>query len=80
MLIMETKRKIINRHRSKQSISSIAREFNISRNTVREVIKSNSEGKIKSSYKRSVQPLPALGEYVTNLEKLLRKNKDAKRD
>lgn len=75
---METKRKIINRHRNGQGIKSIMREFNIARNTVREIIRSNHEGKLKSSYERSVQPLPALGKYVKNLEELLRVNKNVR--
>lgn len=78
MIIMETKRKILNRHRSGKGIRAIGREFNIARNTVREILRSNSEGNLKSSYNRCVQPYPALGEYVTVLEKLLRENKNAK--
>lgn len=38
---METKRKIVNRHRKGESIRSISRELNISRNTVREIIRTN---------------------------------------
>ena len=80
MIIMETKRKIVNRHRKGEGIRCISRELNISRNTVRDIIRANKskEDVISSSYIRSVQPYPALGDYIQNLEKLLRENKNAR--
>ena len=38
---MESKRKILNRHRGGEAIRSISRELNVSRNTVREIIRSD---------------------------------------
>jgi transposase len=76
MLIMETKRKILNRYRRGEKIRSISREMNLSRNTVRSIIR--CEGTPRTSYERKVQPYPALGEYVETLEKLLRDNARAR--
>ena len=76
MLIMESKRKIVNRHRSGEGIRSIGRELNISRNTVRGIVR--NEGTPSSFYSRIFQPHSALGAYVDLLERLLRDNKTAK--
>jgi len=47
-------------YRDKKSIRQIARDFNLSRNTVRDVIRSDAT---EFTYDRSVQPLPKLGPY-----------------
>jgi len=73
---MESKRKILNHHRQGDSIGSICREFNISRNTVRSVVR--LEGSPAASYERKAQPHRVLGEHIETLEKLLRDNKTAK--
>jgi transposase len=80
MIIMETKRKILNRRRKGEGFRKISRDLNIARNTVKAIVKSHDskEEVIASSYTRSVQTYPSLGEYITNLEKLLRENKNAK--
>lgn len=76
MLIMESKRKILNRHRGGEAIRSISRELNVSRNTVREIIRSDEPP--SASYVRSLQPHSSLGSYIESLEKLLRENKLAR--
>ena len=50
---MESKRKILNRHRGGEAIRSISRELNISRNTVREIIRSDNPP--STSYIRNLQ-------------------------
>ena len=92
---METRRKILNCYRKGDGIRKISREFNIARNTVREIIRShkssidanrtangNNRGTEKElvtpSYVRKVQTYPSLQKYITNLEKLLRDNKNAR--
>jgi transposase len=91
---METKRKILNCYRKGDGIRKISREFNIARNTVREIIRShkssidanwnastaNGSGEelVIPSYVRKVQTYPSLEKYITNLEKLLRENKNAR--
>jgi transposase len=69
---MESQRKILNRYRRGEKIRSISREMNLSRNTVRRIVR--CEGTLRSSYERKVQPYPILGEYRETLEKLLRDN------
>ena len=76
MLIMETKRKILNRYRRGENIRSISRDLNLSRNTVRSVLRAS--GSVSASYVRAEQPYPTLGEHIESLEKLLRENKSAK--
>ena len=76
MLIMESKRKILVRYRRGDGIRAISRELNISRNTVRDIIR--SKGNIKSDYVRVIQPTPRLGDYTEKLEKMLRDNKHSK--
>ncbi len=76
MLIMESKRKILGRYRRGEGIRSISRELNISRNTVRSIIR--TQGEIKSDYIRIIQPIPKLGKYIESLERMLRDNKNSK--
>lgn len=65
---METISKICRRHKVKgESISSIARSLNLSRNTVKKYLE-NSEPPI---YQRSHQPKPKLGDYESLLEQWL---------
>jgi transposase len=73
---MESKRKILVRYRRGDGIRAISRELNISRNTVRDIIR--SRGNIKSDYVRVIQPTPRLGDYTEKLEKMLRDNKHSK--
>ena len=73
---MESKRKILVRYRRGDGIRAISRELNISRNTVRDIIR--SQGNIKSDYVRVIQPTPKLGAYTEKLEKMLRDNKHSK--
>jgi transposase len=73
---METRRKILNRYRRGEKIRAISREMNISRNTVRDVIR--SEGVIRPSYERKAQFYPSLGCHIESLEKLLRDNERSK--
>lgn len=73
---MESKRKILNRHRNGEPLRFISRELNISRNTVRDIVRSDQVS--SASYSRKLQPHSALGEYIEQLEKLLRENKSAK--
>jgi transposase len=73
---MESKRKILARYRRGDGIRAISREFNLSRNTIRSIIR--AQGEIKSNYVRSVQPNPKLGGYIEKLEKMLRDNKHTK--
>lgn len=75
---MESKRKIINRYRSGEGIRSISRQLNISRNTIRAILRSNSKGALGASYVRSAQSHPVLNEHIKTLEKLLRENEKAK--
>ena len=71
---MESKRKVLIRHRRGEKIRAISRDLNIARNTVRSIIYSDSRN--KSAYVRTVQPSPKLGNYTETLEKLLRDNKN----
>ena len=73
---METKLKIRNLHRRGEGIRAISRDLNLSRNTVRSIIR--IEGSPAASYERARQPYFALGDYIGTLEKLLRENKTAK--
>ena len=56
---METKLKILNRHRNGDGIRAISRDMRLSRNTVRDIIR--KDGSQTMSYARKVQPYPALG-------------------
>ena len=51
MLIVETIRKILCAyHRDKKKIRQIAREFNLSKNTVKKVIQGDADGAIHSLF------------------------------
>lgn len=76
MLIMESKRKVLIRHRSGESLRSISKGLNISRNTVRDIVRGGLPP--SASYSRALQPHSSLGGYIEQLEKLLRENKLAK--
>jgi transposase len=54
-----------------RTIKAIARELKISRNTVRRVLRA---GETSFAYERSVQPRPKLGEWTSELERLLEEN------
>ena len=73
---METKRKILVKYRNGEKIRQISREAQISRNTIRGIVRNKEQ--IKEGYERKVQPYPALGEYIGKLEKILRENKNTK--
>ena len=69
MLNVETIRKVRKAHFvDGKGIRQIAREFNLSRNTVRDVIRS---GKTDQKYERSIQPRPKLGSFADRLSELL---------
>ena len=74
---METKRKILVKYRNGEKIRQISREAQISRNTIRGIVRNKEQ--IKEGYERTVQPYPALGEYIGKLEKILRENKNTKK-
>ena len=54
-----------------KSIKQIARELHVSRNTVRKVVRG---GETEFSYQRDVQPLPRLGRFQAELDRLLEGN------
>ena len=69
MLTVETIRKIrLAIQRDGKSIHQTARDLNVSRNTVRKVIRS---GQTRFEYRRRTQPMPVLGDYVEQLERWL---------
>ena len=75
MLIVETIARIRREHLVKgKSIKEIARELKLSRNTVRRVLRS---GETAFSYEREVQPLPKLGDWTPDLDRLLATNATA---
>lgn len=66
---METIRKVrLAHHRDKKTIREIARDYNLSRNTVRKIIRT---GATEFSYERKVQPRPRLEPFKEQLAKLL---------
>src|SRR6202140_5259213 len=72
MLIVETIARIRREHFIKgKTIKEIARDLNISRNTVRKVLRS---GETSFSYEREVQPRPKLGRWKTEIDRLLAGN------
>ena len=78
---METIRKIKLAHgRDEKSIGQIARDFNLSRNTVRKVLRSDAT---RFEYHRKVQPMPKMegftGWVVEQLELDLRQPKKYRR-
>ncbi len=69
MLVVETIAKIRRYHFvDGLGIKTISRKLNLSRNTVRNVIRS---GITENKYQREHQPLPRLGQHVSRLEALL---------
>lgn len=79
MLVVETIAKIRRAHfQQKKSIKQICRELKVSRKVVRKVIRS---GKTEFSYERAVQPLPKVGPWRDELDRLLTENgRRAKRE
>ena len=73
---METKRKILVKYRNGEKLRKISRETQISRNTIRAIVR--NKGQLKDRYERTTQPYPAIGSYISKLEKLLRENKNTK--
>jgi transposase len=70
---METIRKVRLALSKGMSIRKAAEKFNMSRNTIRKVLRS---GATSFSYKRREQKHPALGEHIGSLESLLAANAD----
>ena len=69
MLIVETIRKIrCAYHRDRRSIRQIARDFHLSRNTVKKVIRGDATEFV---YDRQAQPLPKLAPYEESLQATL---------
>ena len=67
---MESIAKVLKNHRvHKKGIRQISRERNLSRNTVRKVLRGECES---HQYVRSEQPRPKLGEYCERLERCWR--------
>ena len=79
MLTVETIGKVRRASRvGGKSIRSIARTMNMSRNTVRKVLRSEET---EHRYRRGVRPKPKLGGYVAALEEMLEANeKKARKD
>jgi transposase len=72
MLVVETIGRIRREHLVKgKSIKQIARELNLSRNTVRKVLRSEETS---FAYEREVQPRPKLGRWTADLDRLLTAN------
>lgn len=79
MLVVETIAKIRRAYfQDKKKIKEICREFRVSRNTVRKVIRS---GATELTYERTVQPLPKIGPWTDELDEMLAANaRKAKRE
>src|SRR5215203_3101993 len=72
MLVVETVARIRREFFVKgRSIKEIVRDLKVSRNTVRKVLRS---GETSFSYEREVQPLPRLGRWRADLDRLLAGN------
>jgi transposase len=72
MLIVETIAKIRRAYfHQRKPIKQICRELRVSRKVVRKVIRS---GKTEFTYERSVQPMPKIGPWRDNLDRLLEEN------
>ena len=72
MLVVETIAKIRRAHFVQgKSIKAICRELRVSRKVVRKVLRS---GATAFEYERSVQPLPRIGPWKDDLERLLTAN------
>lgn len=70
---MDTIRKVRLAHRDGKSIREIARKLNLSRNTVRSILRS---GVTDQHYVRSEQPRPKLGTYIERLTEWLKEDLD----
>lgn len=70
---METIIKVRLAHRDGKGFREIARKFNLSRNTVRSIIRS---GITDQKYERSVQPRPKLGSFLEQLSEWLKEDVD----
>ena len=69
MLIVETIRKIrLSVHRDGRSLRKTAKDLNLTRNTVRKVIRSQQT---EFKYRRDNQPIPNLGAYVNRQDEKL---------
>jgi transposase len=74
MLNVETIRKVRQAHfRDGKGIREISRDLNLSRNTVRNIIRS---GITDQKYERSTQPHPKLGTFIERLSELLEEDSD----
>lgn len=74
MLNVETIRKVRQAHfRDRKGIREISRDLNLSRNTVRNIIRS---GITDQKYERSTQPHPKLGTFIARLSELLEEDSD----
>lgn len=72
MLVVETIARIRREHYVKEKpIKTIVRELGVSRNTVRRVLRS---GETEFSYERTTQPMPQLGRWTEELNRLLAVN------
>ena len=72
MLVVETVARIRREFFIKgKSIKEIVRDLGVSRNTVRKVLRT---GETSFAYERTVQPLPKLGPWSGDLERLLDTN------
>jgi len=72
MLVVETIAKIRRAYfHQKKPIKQICRELKVSRKVVRKVIRS---GKTEFTYERAVQPMPRLGPWRDDLDRLLEEN------
>ena len=77
MLVVETVARIRREFYVKgKSIKEIVRDLRVSRNTVRKVLRS---GETDFSYERTVRPLPKLGPWSADLERLLEANERKQR-
>ena len=56
----------------KKSIKAIARELRLARNTVRSIVRAETE--TERRYERRDQPMPQLGSYVGTLDEMLAAN------
>src|SRR5512138_1133233 len=74
MLTVETIRKVrLAYHRDAKSIRQIAKEFHMSKNTVRRVLRS---GETEFQYVRKSQPRPKMEGYIASLEAKLKEDVD----
>lgn len=77
MLVVETVARIRREYFVKgKSIKEIVRDLGVSRNTVRKVVRSE---RTDFTYERAVQPLPKLGPWSADLERLLESNERKQR-